>query len=246
MKWMETFGSYCLFIQNIFKTPEKARVYYRQTIREIENLGISSIGIVAIISFFIGAVITIQTAQNIENPILPKYLIGIMVRDTVFLEFSSSIIALILAGTVGSSIASEIGTMRVTEQIDALEIMGVNPACFLVLPKIVAALFFFPILTLMSMGLSILGGWLAGILTGVISSAQFIYGLRMALNTFYISYACIKMLFYAFIIVTVPAFYGYYVTGGSIEVGKAGTHSVVWSCILILAADLILTQMMLV
>ena len=246
MSWLETFGRYCLFIRNIFKTPEKAIVYYRQIIREIENLGMASIGIVAIISFFIGAVITIQTAQNMENPMLPRYLIGIMVRDTVLLEFSSSIIALILAGTVGSSIASEIGTMRVSEQIDALEIMGVNPPCFLVLPKIIAALFFFPFLTLMSMGISIFGGWIAGVTTGVVSSGQFIYGLRIALNTYFITYACVKMLFYAFIVVTVPAYFGYHVSGGSIEVGKAGTHSVVWTNILILGADLILTQMMLV
>ena len=245
MAVLEHIGKYMLFMGRVFSKPERFRVYYKQIIREIESLGISSIGIVTIISLFIGAVITIQTAYNMENPFLPSYLIGLMARDTILLEFSSTIIALILAGKAGSSISSEIGTMQVTEQIDALEIMGVNSACFLVLPKIIAALFFFPVLCVMSMMVGILGGWSLGSLSGVVASGDFIAGIRYALNLYYVWYAVMKMLVYAVIITTIPAYFGYHVTGGSLEVGKASTTSVVWSSILILVADLILTQLML-
>ncbi|MGE4569163.1 MAG: MlaE family ABC transporter permease [Bacteroidales bacterium] len=245
MAILEHLGKYILFMGRVFSKPERFRVYYKQIIREIENLGISSIGIVTVISLFIGAVITIQTAYNMENPFLPTYLIGLMARDTILLEFSSTIIALILAGKAGSSISSEIGTMQVTEQIDALEIMGVNSACFLVLPKIAAALFFFPLLCVMSMIVGIFGGWSLGSLSGVVSSEHFISGIRYALNLYYVWYAIVKMLVYALIVTTIPAYFGYHVTGGSLEVGNASTTSVVWSSILILVADLILTQLML-
>ena len=242
---LEHIGRYVIFMGRVLSKPEKGSVYYKQVIREIENLGINSIGIVTIISLFIGAVITIQTAYNMVNPFLPSYLIGLMARDTILLEFSSTIIALILAGKAGSSISSEIGTMRVTEQIDALEIMGVNPACYLILPKIIAALIFFPVLALVSMMIGIFGGWSFGIISGVISSGDFIAGIRFALNIYYVWYALIKMLVYAVIVVTIPAYCGYYVSGGSLEVGKSSTSSVVWSSILVLVADLILTQVML-
>ena len=242
---LEHIGRYVIFMGRVLSKPEKGSVYYKQVIREVENLGINSIGIVTIISLFIGAVITIQTAYNMINPFLPSYLIGLMARDTILLEFSSTIIALILAGKAGSSISSEIGTMRVTEQIDALEIMGVNPACYLILPKIIAALIFFPVLALVSMMIGIFGGWSFGIISGVISSGDFIAGIRFALNIYYVWYALIKMLVYAVIVVTIPAYCGYYVSGGSLEVGKSSTSSVVWSSILVLVADLILTQVML-
>ena len=187
MKFLYQFGRYILFLFQIFNRPEKWKIYYRQTIKEIENLGINSIGIVAIISIFMGAVITLQTAYNTENPLYPKYLIGLTARDTLLLEFSSTIVALILAGKIGSNIASEIGTMRVTEQIDALEIMGINPANQLVLPKITAAVFFTPFLSVMSIFIGIFGGWLAGVGTGVVSSNDYIYGIQYAFIPYYIS-----------------------------------------------------------
>jgi phospholipid/cholesterol/gamma-HCH transport system permease protein len=192
-----------------------------------------------------GAVITLQTAYNTENPICPKYLVGLGCRDSIILEFSSTVAALILAGKVGSNIASEIGTMRVTEQIDALEIMGINSASYLVLPKIIATLLFNPILTLLSICVGIFGGWAAGVLSGVITSKDFIYGIQYAFIPFYVVYALIKTLFFAFIITTVSAFQGYYVSGGSLEVGKSSTKAVVYSSVLVLICNLVLTQLLL-
>src|SRR5512133_2451326 len=177
IKFLAQVGRYFLLLKKVFSKPEKPYIYYKQTMSELVNLGLTSVGIIAIISFFMGAVITLQTAYNTENPIYPKYLIGLGTRDSMILEFSSTIAALILAGKVGSNIASEIGTMRVTEQIDALEIMGVNSASYLILPKVVATLLFNPLLTLMSITIGIFGGWTAGTLSGVITSANFIYGI---------------------------------------------------------------------
>ncbi|MBS0010078.1 MAG: ABC transporter permease, partial [Bacteroidales bacterium] len=213
--------------------------------KEMIYLGINSIGIVIIISVFMGAVITLQTAYNTDNPIYPRYLIGLGCRDSIILEFSSTVVALILAGKVGSHIASEIGTMRVTEQIDALEIMGLNTASYLILPKIIATVVFHPFLTLISIAVGIFGGWLAGVSTGVISSQDFIYGIQYAFIPYYITYSLIKTLVFAFIISSVSGFHGYYVSGGSLEVGKASTKSVVYSCILILMVNLVLTQLLL-
>ncbi len=229
----------------VFAKPEKFRIYYNQFLREVENVGINSFGIVVIISLFVGAVITIQTNYNIENPLLPRYLVGVTVRDSLLLEFSSTMVALILAGKVGSSIASEIGTMRVTEQIDALEIMGVNSASFLILPKIVAAVFFFPILSLLSMFIGIFGGYLLCLFTEVISSSDYIYGIQYIFYPHYITYALTKTVFYAFIIVTISAFQGYYAHGGALEVGRSSTKAVVYSSILVLLANLVLTKLIL-
>lgn len=229
----------------VFSKPGKARVYYRQTMNEFILLGLNSIGIVAIISVFMGAVITLQTAYNTENPIYPVYLIGLGCRDSIILEFSSTMVALILAGKVGSSIASSIGTMRVTEQIDALEMMGVNTSSYLVLPKIIASVLFNPLLTLLSIILGIGGGWTAGVLTGVIGSEDFIYGIQYAFIPYYVTYSLIKTAVFAFIITTVSAFQGYHVKGGSLDVGKASTRAVVYSCILILLFNVILTQLLL-
>ena len=245
MNILASIGRYFILLGKVFRKPEKQYVYYQQTIRELIKLGVNSIGIVIIISVFMGAVITLQTAYNTENPIYPRYLIGLGCRDSIILEFSSTVIALILAGKVGSHIASEIGTMRVTEQIDALEIMGVNPASYLILPKIVATVIFNPFLTLMSISLGIFGGWLAGIATGVISSEDFIYGIQYAFIPYYITYSLIKTVVFAFIISSVSGFQGFYVSGGSLEVGKASTRSVVYSCVLILLFNLILTQLLL-
>ena len=244
-KFLNQLGRYFLLLRKVFAKPEKPSLYYRQTMRELVSLGFNSVGIIAIISFFMGAVITLQTAYNTENPIYPKYLIGLGCRDSIILEFSSTVSALILAGKVGSNIASEIGTMRVTEQIDALEIMGVNSASYLILPKVIASVFFNPFLTLMSIIIGILGGWIAGTAAGVITSQDFIYGIQYAFIPYYITYSLIKTVVFAFIISSVSAFQGYYVDGGSLEVGRASTKAVVYSSVLILMFNVILTQLIL-
>ena len=245
LKFLSSFGRYWLLLGKVFSKPEKAEVLYKQTAKELISLGLRSIGITMIISFFMGAVITLQTAYNTENPIYPTYLIGLGCRDAILLEFSSTIVALILAGKVGSSIASEIGTMKVTEQIDALELMGVNSASYLILPKIVATLIFNPFLTLISIIVGILGGWLAGTSAGVISSQDFIYGIQYAFIPYYITYALIKTVLFAFIIASISSFQGYYVEGGSLEVGRASTKAVVYSSVMILLFNVILTQLLL-
>ena len=245
MRFLSTFGKYVLFLSRIFSRPEKARIYLKQTVLEIESLGFNSVGIVIIISLFIGAVITLQTRYNLENPLLPLYIIGLTARDTMLLEFSSTMVGLILAGKVGSNIASEIGHMRITEQIDALEMMGVNSASYLILPKIIATMVFNPFLTAISMIVGLFGGWMACMITGALSSADYIYGIQYWFIPFYVVYALIKTVFYAFIITSVSAFHGYYVQGGALEVGRSSTRGVVYSSILILLTDVILTQLML-
>jgi len=229
----------------VFSRPEKSKIYYKRIITEIKNLGLNSIGIVVIISVFMGAVITMQTTYNIENPLLPVYLVGVAARDSLLLEFSSTMVALILAGKVGSSISSEIGTMRVTEQIDALEIMGVNSASYLILPKITALVLFNPILTLLSMFVGILGGWLVCVFTGVTSPPDYIYGIQYAFIPYYVTYSLIKSLFFGFIITSVSAYYGYYTKGSSLEVGMSSTRAVVYSSVVILMFNLILTKLLL-
>lgn len=245
MQFFYHLGKYVLFVKRVFSKPEKGKFFYKSFLREVEALGINSIGIVAIISIFMGAVVTLQTAYNTENPLYPKYLIGLTARDTLLLEFSSTIVALILAGKIGSNIASEIGTMRVTEQIDALEIMGINSASYLVLPKILASVFFTPFLTLMSIFIGLIGGWIAGTMTGVINSQDYIYGIQYAFIPFYIVYSLIKVAVFAFLITTISSYHGYYVAGGSLEVGKSSTRAVVQSSIFILAFNFILTQILL-
>lgn len=245
IRFLSQFGLYILMLKKVFSKAEKSSVYYKQVMHELVYLGFNSVGIITIISFFMGAVITLQTAYNTENPIYPTYLIGLGCRDSIILEFSSTITALILAGKVGSNIASEIGTMRVTEQIDALEMMGVNSASYLILPKIIATLLFNPVLTLISIIVGIIGGWVAGTFSGVITSEDFIYGIQYAFIPYYITYSMIKTLFFAFIITSVSAFQGYYVNGGSLEVGRASTKAVVFSSILILLFNVILTQLLL-
>lgn len=245
IKFLSLFGQYLILLKKVFSKPEKASIYYRQTMREMVYLGLNSVGILAVISFFMGSAITLQTAYNTENPIYPSYLIGLGCRDSIILEFSSTISALILAGKVGSNIASEIGTMRITEQIDALEMMGVNSASYIILPKIVATLVFNPVLTLLSITIGIFGGGIAGTLSGVITMEDFIYGIQYAFVPYYITYSIIKTLFFAFIITSVSSFQGYYVNGGSLEVGRASTKAVVYSSVLILLFNVILTQLLL-
>ena len=234
-----------MLLVKVFTKPERGKIYYSLIVKEIDKLGIQSIGIVAIISAFMGAVITLQTAYNTENPFLPEYLIGLAARDSILLEFSSTIIGLILAGKVGSNIASELGTMRVTEQIDALEIMGVNSASYLILPKIVATILFNPFLTMLSIVIGIIGGWSVGVFTGVVTTQSYIEGIRYAFIPYYITYAIIKTIVFAFLITTISAFYGYKVQGGSLEVGQASTRAVVMSSVFVLLFNLILTQLLL-
>jgi len=220
-------------------------MFFKLFIREVEMLGINSLGIVIIISIFMGAVITLQTAYNIQSPLIPDYLIGLTARDSMILEFSSTIVGLILAGKVGSNVAGEIGTMRISEQIDALEIMGVNSANHLILPKIVAAVFINPFLNIISIFVGLSGGYLAIVLSGAISLEQYLYGLHYVFVPFYIVYSLVKTVFFAFIITSVPAYHGYYASGGALEVGRSSTRAVVYSSILILLVNVIITQLML-
>lgn len=245
MQFIHHIGSYFILMKRAFSRPEKLSVIYRQTMREIEKVGINSFPIVVIISIFVGAVITIQTNFNIENPLLPSYLVGVSVRDSLLLEFSSTMVALILAGKVGSSIASELGMMRVTEQIDALEVMGINSVSYLVLPKIIAAVLFFPVLCLFSMIVGIAGGYISCLLANVVSPSEFILGIQYEFRPYYITYALTKMAFYALIITSVSSYMGYNVKGGAIEVGRSSTKAVVQSSVLILLANLVLTRIIL-
>ncbi len=212
---------------------------------ELEKLGFNSIVLVVIISFFIGAVLTLQTAYNMSSPLLPRYLIGYLTRETLLLEFSSTIVSLILAGKIGSNIASEIGTMKITEQIEALEVMGVNSVSYLVGPKILAALIMNPVLYVFSVFIGILGGLFSGLVSRVVNFEDFIYGLHFAFNPYYVTYSIIKTLFFAVIFTSIPAFYGYNVQGGALEVSKSSTKSVVDSSIAILTMNLVLTQILL-
>jgi len=214
-------------------------------VAEVSKLGIDSIPLVIVISLFIGAVIAIQMQLNISSPLIPAYSVGLATRDIVLLEFSNSILCLILAGKVGSNIASEIGTMRVTEQIDALEIMGVNSANYLVLPKVVGFVLFMPVLVVLCMGTSLIGGWLVAVFTDIITVSRYVYGLQALFQEWYVWYALIKSLVFAYIIASVASFYGYYVKGGALDVGKSSTDGVVASSILILLFDVILTKLLL-
>lgn len=238
-------GHFSLFIRKVFRKPQRMKWFARQLMYEINSLGINSLPIVLIISVFTGAVITIQTAYNVDSPFIPLYTVGLATRDSIILEFSPTIISLILAGKVGSSIASEIGTMRVTEQIDALEIMGINSSSYLVLPKILAALIINPFLIILSMSVGIFGGWVFGTLAGSVTTTEYLYGIQYAFRPFYISYALIKTFFFAFIITAIPAYYGYYTSGGALEVGSSSTKAVVYSSIYILVINFILTQLIL-
>jgi phospholipid/cholesterol/gamma-HCH transport system permease protein len=238
-------GRYVIWMGRVFRKPEKWGIYRRRIFEEVQNVGYNSVGLVAIVSLFMGAVLTIQLAYNLSSPLIPLYTVGLGVRDSILLEFAPTIISIILAGKVGSSIAGEIGTMRVTDQIDALDIMGVNSTGYLVGPKIIAAMISNPIIVLISMILGITGGWLAGILTGEVSSSTYIYGIQYWFQPYYITYALIKTVVFAVIITSIPAYFGYFTKGGALEVGRASTVSVVYSIMVILIFNLLLTQMLL-
>lgn len=239
------FGRYWQFVWRVFSRPERWKVYGKRFVDEVSKLGIDSIPLVIIISIFIGAVITIQMQLNVTSPLIPAYSVGLATRDIVLLEFSNSILCLILAGKVGSNIASEIGTMRVTEQIDALEIMGVNSASYLVLPKIIAFIFFMPVLVILSIFTAMIGGWMVASFTDLIPVSRYVYGIQALFQEWYVWYGLIKSLFFAYIIASVASYCGYYVKGGALEVGKASTNAVVTSSILILLFDVILTKLLL-
>ena len=231
-------------MSRVFKKPEKNSIYFRQLILEIEKLGINSIGIVAIISVFMGGIITLQLTYNMVNPLMPTYIIGLGNRDTLILEFSSTVLSLMLAGKVGSNIASELGSMRITEQIDSMEIMGVNSASYLILPKIIAVVFISPFLFIISVFCGLVGGLITGPLSGAVTIATYITGITTLFVPFYVSFSIIKTFVFGFLIASVPAYMGYYVQGGALEVGRASTKAVVNTSILILFFDLVLTQLL--
>ena len=239
-----TFGKYLMLMRRVLTRPDKGRMFLKQYIREMSQLGINSIPIVLIISFFIGAVICIQMKLNVESSWMPKFVTGYATREIMLLEFSSSIMCLILAGKVGSNITSEIGAMRVTQQIDALEIMGVNSANYLIFPKITALVTMIPILVIFSIFAGVMGAYGICIFTGIMTPDDLTYGLQYEFSQWFIWCSIIKSLFFAFIITSVASFYGYTVEGGSIEVGKASTDAVVSCSVLILFADIILTQLL--
>ena len=244
MSYLYNIGAYFIMIGEMFRKPTKWSVMKNLILKEIEDLVIGSIGIVAFISFFVGGVITIQTALNIVSPLIPKYLVGFATRQSVILEFAPTFISVIMAGKVGSFITSSIGTMRVTEQIDALEVMGVNSINYLVLPKTIAMLLY-PFVISIAMFLGIIGGMAACVYGGFSSLDDYITGIQLDFNPFHMTYAFIKTMIFAFILATIPSFHGYYMKGGALEVGKASTTAFVWTSVVIIILNYVLTQMLL-
>jgi phospholipid/cholesterol/gamma-HCH transport system permease protein len=243
--FFEHLGRYTLLLKGMFTRPENGKVYWKEFMSQCLDIGIRSLPIVIIIAVFLGAVMTVQTAYQLISPIIPKYVMAQVVRDSVILELAPTIISIVLAGVVGSKIASELGNMRVSEQIDALEIMGINTKSYLILPKLIAALIMIPCLIVLAITLSIAGGFATGILTGIMSSEQYTYGLIEGFKGFGILVAMVKAFTFAFVIASVPAYYGYNVEGGALEIGRSSTTSVIVSCIMILFADYVITMLML-
>lgn len=242
---MKSLGKYLLFIGSLFVRRESFSTYIKLIVDESIKIGVNSIFIFAIVATFMGAVTTIQTAYNLINPLIPSYIISMVVRDMTVLELAPTIMAIVFAGKVGSNIAGELGTMRITEQIDALEVMGINASSYLVLPKTIAALFMFPLLVVLAAFLSIYGGYLAGTLTGVITGFDYSYGLRYDFVPFNIVFALIKAVVFAFLVATISSYKGFFTKGGALEVGIASTSAVTNSCIAILCADYILAELFL-
>jgi phospholipid/cholesterol/gamma-HCH transport system permease protein len=243
--FFESIGKYFMFLKMVFRRPEKWKIFWRQFVIEADKLILSSIVLVGVISLFIGGVLVIQTASNLENPIIDKMYIGYMVRESLILEFCSTMVALILAGKMGSNISSEIGSMRITEQIDAMDMMGVNSAGFLVLPKVTASTILSPLLMLLSLALGLIGGYLVVESTQIIPTASYITGIKAFYNGFYIFYSCFKISLFCFLISTIAAFKGYFASGGSLGVGRSSTQAIVATSIIILLSDLIVTELML-
>ena len=245
MNFITHLGRYTLMLKGMIAKPENAKVYWKEFMLQCNDIGIGSIGIVAIVSVFMGAVSAVQTAYQLVSPLIPKSTIAQIVRDTVILEFSPTLVCIVLAGVVGSKIASELGNMRVSEQIDALEIMGINTKTYLIMPKITAALIMIPLLVIISMVLGIWGGRLAGNASGILSNDTFDRGLMENFTAFNVWFALIKAYTFAFIISSIPAYYGYHVTGGALEIGRSSTKAVVVSCIMILLSDYALAALLL-
>lgn len=244
-KSLELLGRYFILMRKVFTKPDRRSIFFKQFFTDVEKLVIDSIPIVAIISLFIGAVIVIQTASNIESPFIPKMYVGYMARESLVLEFCSTMIALILAGKVGSNISSEIGSMRISEQIDAMDMMGVNSANYLILPKITASTVFNPLLMLFSFMLGLVGGAMIILFTGIVTMSQYVDGLHYAFRSYYIFYSMIKMSVFSFVITSISSFYGYNASGGALGVGSSSTKAIVVSSVMILVANLVITQLML-
>ncbi|MFN8253296.1 MAG: ABC transporter permease [Ferruginibacter sp.] len=245
MNFFNHFGKYILMIKGMFTRPENRVMYWKELMHQCSEIGIGSLGIVSIISVFMGAVSAVQTAYQLVSPVIPKSTIAQIVRDTVILEFAPTLVCIVLAGVVGSKIASELGNMRVSEQIDALEIMGINTKSYLIAPKIMAALIMIPLLVIISMGLGIWGGRIAGAASGILSADTYDRGLLENFMPFNVRFALYKAYTFAFIISSIPAYYGYHVKGGALEIGRSSTKSVVVSCIMVLFADYVLAAIFL-
>lgn len=245
MRPLYLLGQYVILLNQVFTKPDKWKVFFKQLLKEIYKLGYDSLGIVCIISIFTGAVMAIQIQLNISSPLMPQYVLGLTTRDTLLLEFSSTIMCIILAGKVGSNIASEIGTMRITEQIDALTIMGVNTPSYLILPKVVGLMVFTPVLVVFSMFFGIMGGYTIALFTDMVSLATWELGIQTDFNEFYVWYSITKSVIFAFIISSIASYHGFYAKGGALDVGRASTKSVVVSSIYILLMDVIITKLML-
>jgi phospholipid/cholesterol/gamma-HCH transport system permease protein len=230
-------GRYSQMLSGSLTRPENKRMYWREFIGQCNDIGIRSLPIVLIVSAFLGMVFTVQTAYQLISPLVAKTTIASIVRDSTILELSPTVVCIVLAGVVGSKIASELGNMRVSEQIDALEIMGINTRAYLILPKIFASLLMIPLLIVLSIAVSILGGYAAGTLSGILTADQYEMGLIQGFKAYNVFFALVKAFVFAFIIATVPSYYGYFVKGGALEIGHASTNSVIITCILILFAD---------
>lgn len=239
------FGEYLLLLRKVFRKPEKWRIYAKEIFHEMTEIGIGSLGLIVIISTFIGAVMTMQIAFQLVSDLIPTSVIGQINRDSNILELGPTISALVLMGKVGSSISSQIGSMRVTEQIDALEIMGINAAGYLILPKVIAGLIMVPVLVIVAICCALVGGLIGGALSGAVTPDDYIEGIRGGFNGFTMVVAMVKATVFGFIVTSVPAYKGFYVRGGALEVGQAGTRAVVIGCIAILVCDYIITALML-
>lgn len=243
-KWITAFGKYLLLMGRTFSRPERFRMFLKRYVTEMSQLGVDSIGIVLLISFFIGAVICIQIKLNVQSPWMPHWVSGYVTREIMLLEFSSSIMCLILSGKVGSNIASELGTMRVTQQIDALEIMGINSASYLILPKIAGLITIMPFLVIFSAAMGMVGAYATAYFAHIITPTDLTAGIQHSFNPWFMYMSILKSLFFAFIISSVASYFGYTVKGGSVNVGKASTDAVVSSSVLILFSDVFLTQLL--
>ena len=244
MNYIASIGNYATMVVEVFKKPTRWRIMKTLILKEVDELIYGSLGIIVFISFFIGAVVSIQTAMNLTSDIIPKNLIGFATRQSIILEFAPTFCSVIMAGKVGSFITSSIGTMRVTEQIDALEVMGVNALNYLVFPKIVAMMLY-PYIISIAMYVGIFGGWFAGVFGGFITSADFVEGVTLDFIPFHVTYSFIKTFVFAFLLATIPSFHGFYMKGGALEVGKASTTSFVWTSVVIIISNYLLTQLLL-